>query len=98
MRPGCPATQGLTAVEIHGANGYLIDEFLTDYLNIRTDEYGGSVANRIRLAAEVCRGVVSAVGADISVGIRISQGKVSDYRHRWAGGEDDAAVIFSTLR
>jgi 2,4-dienoyl-CoA reductase-like NADH-dependent reductase (Old Yellow Enzyme family) len=74
------------------------DEFLTDYLNIRTDEYGGSVANRIRLAAEVCRGVVSAVGADISVGIRISQGKVSDYRHRWAGGEDDAAVIFSTLR
>jgi 2,4-dienoyl-CoA reductase-like NADH-dependent reductase (Old Yellow Enzyme family) len=55
------------------------------------------VANRIRLAAELCRDVVASVGADIAVGIRISQGKVSDQHHRWAGSEDDAAVIFSTL-
>ncbi len=88
---------GFDGVEIHGANGYLIDEFLTDYLNTRTDEYGGAVANRVRLAAEVCQAVAAAVGADISVGIRISQGKVSDYSHRWTGGEDDAAEIFSAL-
>lgn len=88
---------GFDGVEIHGANGYLLDEFLTDYLNTRTDEYGGSVANRIRLAADICRDVVTAVGADIAVGIRISQGKVSDHDHRWAGREDDAAVIFGTL-
>ena len=88
---------GFDGVEIHGANGYLLDAFLTDYLNIRTDDYGGSVANRVRLATEVCGDVVAAVGADIAVGIRISQGKVSDNQHRWAGGEDDAAEIFTAL-
>jgi len=88
---------GFDGVEIHGANGYLLDAFLTDYLNTRTDDYGGSVANRVRLAAEVCADVVAVVGDDISVGIRVSQGKVSDSDHRWSGGEDDAAVIFPAL-
>ena len=88
---------GFDGVEIHGANGYLLDEFLTDYMNTRTDDYGGSVGNRIRLAAEICGDVVAAVGSDIAVGIRVSQGKVSDNDHRWAGGEDDAAVIFGAL-
>jgi 2,4-dienoyl-CoA reductase-like NADH-dependent reductase (Old Yellow Enzyme family) len=88
---------GFDGVEIHGANGYLLDEFITDYMNTRTDDYGGSVANRVRLATEVCGDVAAAVGADIAVGIRISQGKVSDNHHRWAGREDDAAVIFTAL-
>ncbi|MEE6178309.1 NADH:flavin oxidoreductase [Mycobacterium sp. 050134] len=88
---------GFDGVEIHGANGYLIDAFITDYMNTRTDGYGGSVANRVRLATEVCADVAAAVGADITVGIRISQGKVSDNHHRWAGGEDDAAAIFTAL-
>ncbi|OBA64263.1 NADH:flavin oxidoreductase [Mycobacterium sp. 1100029.7] len=88
---------GFDGVEIHGANGYLIDEFLTDYLNVRTDRYGGSVAHRVRLAVEISRDVAAAVGSEITTGIRISQGKVSDNHHRWAGGEDDAAVIFSAL-
>ncbi len=88
---------GFDGVEIHGANGYLVDEFLTDFMNTRTDEYGGSVANRVRLAAEICADVVEAVGDDFPVGIRISQSKVSDYAHRWAGAEDDAAAIFQTL-
>lgn len=88
---------GFDGVEIHGANGYLLDEFLTDYMNTRTGEYGGSVANRVRLAAEICADVVEAAGNDFAVGIRISQGKVSDYAHRWAGADDDAAVIFQTL-
>ncbi|WAC93845.1 NADH:flavin oxidoreductase [Mycobacterium sp. Aquia_213] len=88
---------GFDGVEIHGANGYLVDEFLTDYLNTRSDEYGGSVANRARFAAEVCHDVADAVGADMATGIRISQGKVSDNRYKWTGGEDDAAVIFSAL-
>jgi 2,4-dienoyl-CoA reductase-like NADH-dependent reductase (Old Yellow Enzyme family) len=88
---------GFDGVEIHGANGYLLDEFLTDYLNIRTDEYGGTVANRARLAAEVSRDVAAAVGSEITTGIRISQGKVSDHEHRWVGGEEDAATIFSAL-
>lgn len=88
---------GFDGVEIHGANGYLLDAFLTDYMNIRTDDYGGSVAHRVRFATEVCGDVVAAVGADIAVGIRVSQGKVSDHHHRWAGREDDAAAIFTAL-
>jgi 2,4-dienoyl-CoA reductase-like NADH-dependent reductase (Old Yellow Enzyme family)/uncharacterized membrane protein YdjX (TVP38/TMEM64 family) len=88
---------GFDGVEIHGANGYLVDEFLTDYLNTRTDQYGGSVVNRVRFAAEISRDIAAAVGSDITTGIRISQGKVSDHDHRWAGSEDDAAVIFSAL-
>ena len=84
-------------MEIHGANGYLLDAFLTDYMNTRTDDYGGDVANRVRLATEVCGDVVAAVGADIAISIGISQGKVSDNHHRWAGGEDDATAIFTAL-
>ncbi|KDF01103.1 NADH:flavin oxidoreductase [Mycolicibacterium aromaticivorans JS19b1 = JCM 16368] len=88
---------GFDGVEIHGANGYLLDAFLTDYLNTRTDDYGGTVANRVRLATEVCADVAAAVGDDIAVGVRISQSKVSDSDHRWAGGEDDAAAVFTAL-
>ncbi|MFD5277020.1 NADH:flavin oxidoreductase [Pseudarthrobacter sp. NPDC058362] len=88
---------GFDGVEIHGANGYLIDQFLTDYLNQRTDEYGGSSANRVRFAAEISRAVREAVGPDMTVGIRISQAKVSDNDHRWSGGIEEAKVIFSTL-
>jgi 2,4-dienoyl-CoA reductase-like NADH-dependent reductase (Old Yellow Enzyme family) len=88
---------GFDGVEIHGANGYLLDQFLTDYLNRRTDEYGGSPENRVRFAAEICRAVREAVGPATAVGIRISQAKVSDHGHRWAGGAEEAEVIFSTL-
>lgn len=88
---------GFDGVEIHGANGYLIDQFLTDYLNQRTDAYGGSPENRVRFAAEICRAVRQAVGRDMSVGIRISQGKVSDHEHRWSGGTEEAKTIFSIL-
>jgi 2,4-dienoyl-CoA reductase-like NADH-dependent reductase (Old Yellow Enzyme family) len=88
---------GFDGVEIHGANGYLIDQFLTDYLNTRTDEYGGSVEARVRLAVEVCEAVVAAVGSEMAVGIRISQGKVSDNDHRWHGGPSDAETIFTAL-
>ncbi|MGT2464277.1 oxidoreductase [Sinomonas atrocyanea] len=88
---------GFDGVEIHGANGYLLDQFLTDYLNHRTDEYGGSPENRVRFPAAVARAVREAVGLDFTVGIRVSQGKVSDYEHKWSGGEDEARVIFSAL-
>jgi 2,4-dienoyl-CoA reductase-like NADH-dependent reductase (Old Yellow Enzyme family) len=88
---------GFDGVEIHGANGYLLDEFLTDYMNQRTDEYGGSTENRVRVLVEVVKAVREAVGQDDVVGIRISQGKVSDYHHKWAGVEKDAQIIFSSL-
>ncbi|KAJ7700171.1 NADH:flavin oxidoreductase/NADH oxidase [Mycena olivaceomarginata] len=55
---------GCDGVEIHGANGYLIDQFLQDVSNRRTDEYGGSVENRTRFALEVVDAIVAAVGAE----------------------------------
>lgn len=55
---------GFDGVEIHGANGYLIDQFLQDGTNKRTDQYGGSVENRARLALEITDAVISVWGAD----------------------------------
>ena len=62
---------GLDGVEVHGANGYLIHQFLAPGSNERTDEYGGSPANRARFAIEVVRAVADAIGAD-RVGLRLS--------------------------
>ncbi len=67
----CAVEAGLDGVEIHAANGYLLHQFLAPGSNERTDEYGGSPANRARLAIEVTRAVVDAIGAE-RVGIRIS--------------------------
>ncbi|KAJ5180839.1 FMN-linked oxidoreductase [Penicillium capsulatum] len=53
---------GFDGVEIHGANGYLVDQFLQDVTNKRTDNWGGSIANRSRLAVEVTRAVVAEIG------------------------------------
>jgi len=55
---------GFDGVQIHAANGYLIDQFLRDNTNKRTDAYGGSIENRIRLLREVTQAVADAVGAD----------------------------------
>ncbi|KAI0314486.1 hypothetical protein OF83DRAFT_444221, partial [Amylostereum chailletii] len=62
---------GFDGVEIHGANGYLLDQFLQDITNNRTDEYGGSIENRIKLPLEVLDAVVKAVGAERTA-IRLS--------------------------
>jgi NADPH2 dehydrogenase len=62
---------GFDGVEIHAANGYLIDQFLQDTVNKRTDAYGGNVENRSRFAVEVTQAVVDAVGAE-RTGIRLS--------------------------
>ncbi|MEG3190839.1 NADH:flavin oxidoreductase [Lysobacter sp. D1-1-M9] len=88
---------GFDGVEIHGANGYLLDQFLSDYTNQRTDEYGGSTENRVRFLVEVIGAVRAEVGDGYPVGIRISQGKVNDYDHKWAGGERDAELIFTRI-
>ncbi|WP_242917440.1 NADH:flavin oxidoreductase [Pontibacter liquoris] len=89
---------GFDGVEIHGANGYILDQFLTDYTNQRRDEYGGRTENRVRLLVETAQACREAVGSDFLIGIRISQSKVNDYTHKWAGGEKDAEVIFTALR
>jgi N-ethylmaleimide reductase len=62
---------GFDGVEIHGANGYLLDQFLRNGTNQRTDAYGGSIENRARLMLEVSRAIVEEIGAE-RTGIRIS--------------------------
>jgi 2,4-dienoyl-CoA reductase-like NADH-dependent reductase (Old Yellow Enzyme family) len=88
---------GFDAIEIHGANGYLLDQFLTDYANDRADRWGGATENRVRLILETFKAVRARVGAEASVGVRISQGKVNDHHHKWADAERDAEIIFGSL-
>jgi N-ethylmaleimide reductase len=65
------STAGFDGVEVHGANGYLLDQFLKTGANHRTDDYGGSIENRARLMLEVMRAVVGEVGGG-RTGLRIS--------------------------
>ncbi|MCA6110150.1 NADH:flavin oxidoreductase [Bradyrhizobium cenepequi] len=87
---------GFDGIEIHGANGYLLDQFLSERINGRDDRYGGAVENRLRLTKEIVQAVRYAVGNDMVIGVRISQGKVNDCFHKWRGPEE-AAEIFSAL-
>jgi 2,4-dienoyl-CoA reductase-like NADH-dependent reductase (Old Yellow Enzyme family) len=89
------AAGGFQGIEIHGAHGYLIHEFLSPRSNRRTDEYGGSLENRMRFAVEVLRAVRAAVGSGVAVGLRL----VGDEESREPGalGPDDAAEIARRL-
>ncbi|WP_026880207.1 alkene reductase [Hymenobacter norwichensis] len=72
---------GFDGVELHGANGYLLEQFLNPTSNQRTDEYGGSVQNRARFVLETAKAVVEAIGAE-RTGIRLSPwGTASDMAH-----------------
>ena len=62
---------GFDGVEIHGANGYFLDQFIQDVCNKRTDEYGGSIENRTRFPLEVIDSISAAIGAS-RTGIRLS--------------------------
>ena len=81
---------GFDGIEVHGAHGYLIHEFLSPKSNHRTDEYGGSLENRMRFGVEVLEAVRAAVGPNVAVGLRL----VGD-EEQGAGGltADDAAEI-----
>jgi 2,4-dienoyl-CoA reductase-like NADH-dependent reductase (Old Yellow Enzyme family) len=88
---------GFDGVEIHGANGYLLDQFLTEETNKRADRWGGDASGRVSLLVEIVKAVKAEVGKEVPVGIRISQGKVNDFTSKWAGRDADAKVIFNGL-
>lgn len=79
---------GFDGIEIHSANGYLLDQFVTRYTNQRTDEYGGSDANRIRLTARIVSEVRRILPEEFVVGVRLSQTKVNDLTYRWSGAAE----------
>ena len=87
---------GFDGIEVHGANGYLPDQFLTTYTNQREDDYGGRIENRIKFHCKIMTAVRNAV-PNKPVGVRISQTKVNDFEYNWPGGTSDAQVIFSKL-
>ena len=70
---------GFDGVELHGAHGYLIDQFFWEVTNQRTDRYGGDVAGRTRFAAEAVRACRRAVGPDFPILLRFSQWKIADF-------------------
>lgn len=73
---------GMDGVELHGAHGYLIDQFFWEGSNKRTDEYGGDLAARSRFAIELIKAVREAVGPDFPIILRWSQWKQQDYKAR----------------
>jgi 2,4-dienoyl-CoA reductase-like NADH-dependent reductase (Old Yellow Enzyme family) len=75
---------GFDGLEIHGAHGYLLDQFLWEPLNLRSDEFGGDAVTRTRFAVAVIEAVRRAVGSDFPVILRISQWKQQDYAAKLA--------------
>ncbi|MEV0730922.1 alkene reductase [Polymorphospora sp. NPDC050346] len=82
---------GFDGVELHGANGYLIGQFLSTGANLRTDRYGGSIGNRIRFAVEAVSATVEAVGGH-RTGIRLSPGAGI-----WGATETDVPELYGAL-
>ena len=80
---------GFDGVEIHGANGYLIEQFLQSRSNLRTDQYGGSIENRVRFLMEVTKAVIEVWGAN-RVGVRLSPYGIAN-----GSGEADPMPLYS---
>ncbi|ELZ87770.1 FMN oxidoreductase protein [Haloferax elongans ATCC BAA-1513] len=91
------AEAGFDGVEIHSANGYFLNEFLSADANRRDDEYGGDPEDRVRFPAEVVAAVAEAVPDEFVVGVRVSQTKVTDDSYEWPEGTDAAEVFFREL-
>lgn len=89
----CALEAGFDGVELHGANGYLPEQFLRDGTNHRTDRYGGSLVNRSRFMLEAAEAAISVWGAD-RVGVRLSPAG----RHGEAGDSDPRATYSHTVR
>ncbi|WPC06100.1 NADH:flavin oxidoreductase [Pseudomonas benzenivorans] len=88
---------GMDGVEIHGAHGYLIDQFFWEGSNQRTDEYGGDLAGRSRFAIELIQAVRAAVGPDFPIIFRFSQWKQQDYSARLVQTPEALAAFLEPL-
>jgi 2,4-dienoyl-CoA reductase-like NADH-dependent reductase (Old Yellow Enzyme family) len=89
---------GFDGVEIHGANGYLLYQFIDPKQNLRSDEYGGSPENNVRFAKLVCQRVRDAIGPNKLVTLRLSQDGVDDFTGAWPEGVRYARAIGAALK
>lgn len=88
---------GFDGIELHGAHGYLIDQFFWQGTNERTDEYGGSLAKRCRFAVEIIQAVRAAVGEDFAIVFRFSQWKQQDYTAKLAQTPQELTQFLTLL-
>jgi 2,4-dienoyl-CoA reductase-like NADH-dependent reductase (Old Yellow Enzyme family) len=88
---------GFDGIELHGAHGYLIDQFFWGKTNRRTDRYGGDIVGRTRFAVEVIEACRRAVGPDFPIVLRFSQWKSSDYSAKLAETPDELARFLAPL-
>jgi N-ethylmaleimide reductase len=88
---------GFDGVEIHGANGYLLYQFIHPTTNHRNDEYGGTPENNVRFAKLACKRVREAIGPDKIITLRLSQDGVDDFAGAWPGGVDYARALGRAL-
>jgi 2,4-dienoyl-CoA reductase-like NADH-dependent reductase (Old Yellow Enzyme family) len=88
---------GFDGIALHGAHGYLLDQFLWPVTNDRSDEYGGDLARRCRLACEVVQAIRLAVGPRFPIVFRFSQWKMSDYAARIVESRGDLLQFLSAL-
>ncbi|MBZ5579109.1 MAG: NADH:flavin oxidoreductase [Acidobacteriia bacterium] len=88
---------GFDGVELHGAHGYLIDQFFWETTNQRTDRYGGDLVGRTRFAAEAVAACRRAVGPDFPILLRFSQWKIQDFTARLASTPDALGTFLAPL-
>jgi 2,4-dienoyl-CoA reductase-like NADH-dependent reductase (Old Yellow Enzyme family) len=88
---------GFDGIELHGAHGYLIDQFFWEGTNRRTDRYGGDLVRRTRFAVEIVQEVRRRVGADFPVTLRFSQWKLQDYGAKLAHSPDELEAFLRPL-
>lgn len=88
---------GFDAIEIHGAHGYMVDNFLWEGLNQRDDKYGGSRAKRSQFAVEIVQSIRAAVGEDFPIIFRFSQWKQQDYNARLATTPEELLEVLKPI-
>ena len=88
---------GFDGVEIQGAHGYLVDEFLWPKANTRTDRYGGPIAARVRFAAEIIQAMRRTVGPEFPIALRLSQYKLQDHEVLIVRNPDEVGQLVAPL-
>ncbi|WP_417471320.1 NADH:flavin oxidoreductase [Maricaulis sp.] len=91
------AETGFDAIELHGAHGYLLDQFFWEGMNQRDDRYGGGLVERTTLVQEIVRAVRAQIPADLPLILRFSQWKQQDYNARLATTPDELAAFLGPL-